>query len=169
MRVSRKLNAKPSGSPCSGRATQGGKASGKRPDYARSNARWVGDQGDVLRTATCRQPNASSHYEPSCQAHFCHSGWCQLKSVFHAVTTHGPYQTIRSQDFRAQRLLFSVSRTPCPNARHSPTQTNPFLGACIWHLTREPVGPNIVDSKISSEISCWRQKSIRSIDKRKLQ
>lgn len=56
------------------------------------------------------------------------------------------------------------SRTPCPNARHSPTYPN--LPLVEQKATQSPT---IFDSRLSSKTHYWEQKSMGSIERRKLQ
>lgn len=60
--------------------------------------------------------------------------------------------------------LTSIAWTPVPNARHLPTQTNPLLGACIWH-----VKPMSLIQVLVSKTHCGGQKLIQSIGRWKPQ
>lgn len=102
------LNAMPSGTLSPGSS----KISGNGPDKARSDAQWLGRQGNVLCTGTSWQPDTNCHQDPACQTQVCNSRSCQLMCVYHGIVTPGPLQTSCSQEFCAQSIFFFSSLLP---------------------------------------------------------
>lgn len=106
-----------------------------------------------LQTGKIPSNETSSNPEEQL-AELVHKQWSSLHKDGEPRNHHDMPLTLRSQ-------------TPCPNARHLPTQTNPLLRACIWQETTW--SPTSLIQGSAQKHLAWGQKLIQLIGKLMLQ